>query len=287
MGTRRPEELGAFLRACRDALRPGDVGLQGGSRRRVPGLRREEVAVLADVGTSWYTWLEQGRSVQPSVQVLDALAQALRMTGQQRRHLFALAGVADPSPSDKNCAGASERSRLILEGFEPWPAVMFNHQQDAVDFNRPFRFLVDDLLALPRDQRNCAWLNFFDPRWIAGHEDHRRDCAAVVSKLRASYARSLDDPAWEPFLRRMRAGSSLFAELWDLNEVTQDPDRVVHLANRHVGLLSVSSTLLSYETTQAVQLRVYTPADAVTRARLGRLAEMLDDGRLGDVPGAA
>jgi hypothetical protein len=85
----------------------------------------------------------------------------------------------------------------------------------------------------------------------------------------------------------MRAGSSLFAELWDLNEVTQDPDRVVHLANRHVGLLSVSSTLLSYETTQAVQLRVYTPADAVTRARLGRLAEMLDDGRLGDVPGAA
>src|ERR1700743_2503941 len=87
----RRREFGAFLRSRRERLTPAEVGLPEGFRRRTPGLRREEVAMLAGVGTTWYTWLEQGRDVRPSVEVLSALATALRLAPHERRHLFALA----------------------------------------------------------------------------------------------------------------------------------------------------------------------------------------------------
>ena len=94
-------ELAAFLRTRRERITPEDVGLPGGGRRRTPGLRREEVALLAGVGVTWYTWLEQGRDINASVQVLEAVARTLRMDSQERWHLFQLAGVTVVPPAQE------------------------------------------------------------------------------------------------------------------------------------------------------------------------------------------
>src|SRR5690242_19521922 len=145
MASVRSRELGAYLRARRDRLSPEDVGLPGGGgRRRVKGLRREEVAVLANVGCTWYTWLEQGRNVQPSLEVLLGIADALRLSKDERRHLLLLGGYpgAEPVPAYKR---VDDQVQGLLDQLAPYPAVVMAPWFEPVAYNAPFRFLIDDL----------------------------------------------------------------------------------------------------------------------------------------------
>src|ERR1700747_3147533 len=120
-GERRRAQLGEFLKARRAQLSPGDFGMPPGSRRRTPGLRREEVALLAGVGVTWYTWLEQGRQINASTQVIDAVARTLRLDRAEREHLYRL---AEATPLRRECAGRGgpDRLREIVESLEPLPA---------------------------------------------------------------------------------------------------------------------------------------------------------------------
>lgn len=268
----RSRELGAFLRARRDRLSPADVGLPGGGgRRRVKGLRREEVAVLANVGSSWYTWLEQGRDVRPSVEVLAAIADALRLSGAERRHLFLLGGHPD-AEQPPSCARASGPLQALLDSLSPHPAVVINPWFDPLAYNAPFRFMIDDLEALPEDGRNCAYLHFTHPDWIAGHTDHEQDCAAFVAKLRVHHGESFADPAWAPLLSRLREESPLFARLWDQADVSTRPGRVKRIRSLHVGSLSVRAITMLLEESPRTRVIVYQPADRTTQERLEELA---------------
>ena len=126
----RREALADFLRKRRATRLPGEVGLPPGLRRRTPGLRREEVAQLANIGTSWYVWLEQGREVHPSAQVLESLAQALRLTPNERRHLFLLAGQALPllvSPAEESIGPALQQ---VLDDLNPSPVYVLGRRYD-------------------------------------------------------------------------------------------------------------------------------------------------------------
>ncbi|MGW5715686.1 helix-turn-helix transcriptional regulator [Amycolatopsis sp. NPDC003865] len=274
----RSRELGAYLRARRDRLSPADVGLPGGGgRRRVKGLRREEVAVLANVGSTWYTWLEQGRDVQPSAEVLAAIADALRLSHDERRHLFLLGGHPDAeTPSSSETAGV--RLQALLDSVAPHPAVVMNPWFEPLAYNAPFRFLIDDLEALPAADRNCAYLHFTHPDWIAGHSDHEQECAAVVAKLRAYYGESVTDPAWEPLLARLRAESPLFVRLWDQADVSTDPGRVKRIRSLHVGILSVRTVTMLFEENPRTRVVVYQPADRTTQERLEELASRIARG---------
>lgn len=276
----RSRELGAYLRARRDRLSPADVGLPGGGgRRRVKGLRREEVAVLANVGSTWYTWLEQGRDVQPSVEVLAAIADALRLSSDERRHLFLLGGhpgAATPSSRDT----VSGQLQGLLDGLSPYPAVVMNPWFEPVAYNAPFRFMIDDLEALPSADRNCAYLHFTHPDWIAGHSDHEQECAAVVAKLRAYYGESVTDPAWEPLLGRLREESPLFVRLWDQADVSTDPHRVKRIRSLHVGNLSLRTTTMLLQENPRTRVVVYQPDDHTTRERLDELANRIARGAI-------
>jgi transcriptional regulator with XRE-family HTH domain len=280
MADLRSRELGAYLRARRDRLSPADVGLPGGGgRRRVKGLRREEVAVLANVGTTWYTWLEQGRHVQPSVEVLSAIATALRLSGAERRHLFLLGGHPDaeqPSGWEKD----SGQLQALLDNLSPHPAVAMNPWFEPVAYNASFRFMIDDLEALPAADRNCAYLHFTHPDWIAGHSDHEQECAAVVAKLRAYYGESVTDPAWAPLLGRLRAESPLFVRLWDQADVSTDPGRLKRIRSLHVGTLSVRAITMLLEEDSRTRVVVYQPADHSTRERLDELAHRIARGAI-------
>jgi MmyB-like transcription regulator ligand binding domain/Helix-turn-helix domain len=268
-GVRR-RELASFLRSRRERISPDQVGLPPGRRRRTPGLRREEVAQLAAVGVTWYTWLEQARDIQVSGQVADAIARALLLDVTERRHLFTLAGTADPHP-DMTCPGMSRAVLTMLDRLEPLPAAVFNSRYDIIAHNRTYGRLVTDLDTLPVEDRNILWLGFTHPLWKERMVDREENIRLMAAKFRASMAEHLAEAPWKELLRRLQQASPDFCELWERHEVIQPDSHVKRYLNPEVGLLAFDFTHLWLGPQQGPRLTTYTPADATTRERLDRL----------------
>jgi hypothetical protein len=270
----RRHELASFLRSRRERISPDQVGLPPGRRRRTPGLRREEVAQLAAVGVTWYTWLEQAREIQVSAQVADAIARALMLDRIERRHLFTLAGAPDPNPL-LDCPGMSPAVRSMIDQLEPLPAAVVNSRYDIIAYNRTFGRLVDDLDAHSPEDRNLMWLAFTDPLWRERMVDRDETIRLMAAKFRASMAQHLAEPAWKALLKRLQQESPDFCELWERHEVLQPDGHVKRYLNPDVGLLSFDFTHLWLGPQQGPRLTTYTPADAVTQDRLQRLHSLI------------
>src|SRR3954453_792246 len=160
----RRQALADFLKTRRARLAPQEVGLPAARRRRTRGLRREEVAQLAGVGVTWYTWLEQGRDINASPQVLAAITRALLFDPQERTHLFTLAGVPDDTVAEE-CRVLAPTVQVILDQLEPFPALAVNGRYDLIAFNRIWASGFPDVTSLPNEDRNCLWLMFMEPAW--------------------------------------------------------------------------------------------------------------------------
>ncbi|UWE08541.1 helix-turn-helix transcriptional regulator [Actinacidiphila bryophytorum] len=266
----RRQELASFLRSRRERIAPEQVGLPPGRRRRTPGLRREEVAQLAAVGVTWYTWLEQARDIQVSSQVADAIARALMLDQNERRHLFTLAGTADPHPH-LDCPGVSPAVRAMIDQLEPLPAAVFNSRFDIVAHNRTYGRLVCDLDELPAEDRNVMWLAFTDQRWRERMLDREENTRVMAAKFRASMANHLAEPAWKELLRRLQQNSPEFREAWERHEVLQPGSHVKRYLNPEVGLLAFDFTHLWLGPQDGPRLTVYSPVDQLTRERLEEL----------------
>ncbi|GAA2714899.1 helix-turn-helix transcriptional regulator [Streptomyces luteosporeus] len=267
----RRRELAAFLRSRRERITPEQVGLPRGPRRRTPGLRREEVAQLAAVGVTWYTWLEQARDIQVSSQVLDALARALMLDRGERGHLFALANAVDPQPGTDS-AGITPALREMLEQLEPLPASVQNARYDILAHNRCYGRLMNDLDAMPPENRNCLWLHFTDPVWRASALNGAEARRAMAAKFRAAMAEHIAEPAWKCLLRRLLEASPEFGELWARHEIMPvDDQRPAILQHARVGLLRLNHTSLWTGPTPGTRLIAFTPADEDSREGLRRL----------------
>ena len=267
----RRKELGAFLRSRREAITPGQVGLPGNGRRRTPGLRREEVAQLAGVGVTWYTWLEQGRGITVSGQVLEAISRTLMLDPAERNHLFTLAGGGEHA-LQKECQSLSPSIQVILDGLGPFPAAVQNARFQILAFNDAYDHLIDEVSALPFEDRNSLWLCFTNPRWRAAIVDWDDAVGRKVAQLRAAMAEHVAERAWKELVARLTAASPEFAELWERHEVRGLENRTKHLINPRVGLLRLDYTNLWFGQRLGTRLVTYTPADASTRARLEKLA---------------
>lgn len=149
---------------------------------------------------------------------------------------------------------------------------------EPLAYNAPFRFMIDDVEALPAADRNCAYLHFTHPDWIAGHSDHEHECAGIVARLRAYYGESVTDPAWGPLLGRLREESPLFVRLWDQADVSGDPDRVKGIRSLHVGTLSLRTITMQLQANPRTRIVVYQPEDRTTRERLEELASRISRG---------
>ncbi|WP_367136210.1 MULTISPECIES: helix-turn-helix transcriptional regulator [Streptomyces] len=267
----RRGELAAFLRSRRERVSPEQAGLPRGPRRRTPGLRREEVAHLAAVGVTWYTWLEQARDIKVSPQVLDAVAHALQLDRSERSHLFALAAVADPVP-ENDCPGVSADLRMMLDRLEPFPACVQNSRYDLIAYNRTYNALMCDLDKLPREERNCMWLAFTNAEVRATLADREETVRAMAARFRASMAEHLGEPPWERLLAKLLATSPEFRMLWARHEVAPITSPRLR-AHRHpaVGELRLNFTSLWMGPHPGARLLTLTPADEETRERLERL----------------
>ncbi|GAA3525137.1 helix-turn-helix transcriptional regulator [Streptomyces osmaniensis] len=266
----RRHELAAFLRHRREHIAPEQVGLPRGSRRRTPGLRREEVAHLAAVGVTWYTWLEQARDIQVSVQVLDALARTLMLDPSERSHLFQLAGAVDPTPATA-CPSVTPAMRAVLEQLEPYPACLQNSRYDILAHNRTYGLLLCDLEAVPPEDRNCMILSYTNQDWQSSIVHLEETQRLMAARFRAAMAGHLGEPAWKMLLGRLRTESPAFREVWERHEVVSHRSKRKEFLNRHVGRILVDHTDLWLSPDVGPRMVTYVPADEESRVRLEKL----------------
>ncbi|MFC7485601.1 helix-turn-helix transcriptional regulator [Knoellia sp. CPCC 206453] len=273
----RRRELGAFLRARRERLTPADVGLPGGGRRRTPGLRREEVAQVAGVGVTWYTWLEQARDINVSAPVLDAICRALHLDARERSHAFTLASAVDTSDDQSQCMGLAEGFDVVLHQLDPFPAVTMTWRYDILGYNTAYRFLIDDLDAVPPEERNLLWLFFTRETWHHFSDDPPAVGAHLIAKFRAGLAHHLDDPLGAELVGRLRCESEEFSRLWEQHDV-REIEWPFKKFNSPIGPLRFNPHRLSHREGQGGGwTTIYTPHDEATAARLPLLVALAAD----------
>ncbi|MES9539911.1 helix-turn-helix domain-containing protein [Actinomadura sp. NPDC000600] len=262
------DQLADFLRRRREAIRPAEVGLDDGPRRRTTGLRREEVAMLAGMSVDYVVRLEQGRSSRPSVQLLGALARALRLSDDERDHLFHLAGHRPP-PADGVARLARAGLVRMLDLLGDTPALVLSDLGEVLAQNRAAVLLMGDHTRFSGDRRYVAYRWFTDPalRAVCPPEEQEHQARHIVADLRATAGRRSGDPAVAGLIDRLEAASADFRRLWAEHEVTvRRTDRKTILHPRVGRMLMDCETLVTPD--QGQQLLVLTPADAETRERL-------------------
>ncbi|HEX3788079.1 MAG TPA: helix-turn-helix transcriptional regulator [Pseudonocardiaceae bacterium] len=267
----RRRELAAFLRSRRERITPDQVGLPPIGRRRTPGLRREEVAQLAGVGVTWYTWLEQGRDINVSEQVLDAVANTLRLDPNERTHLFTLAGVQQETRGARECRAVPEPVHLMLRQLEPLPACVQNARMDLLAFNRSYDLMVGGLTHLEFDDRNSLLRAFLDPATRRRVVDWESAAPRLVAQFRASMAEHVAEPSWKCLVKRLREESPDFERMWNQHEVKAPENLTKTYLHPAVGLLRLDYTHFWLGQRSETRLVTYTPADEETRERLTRL----------------
>ncbi|MDG4858408.1 helix-turn-helix transcriptional regulator [Streptomyces sp. T-3] len=270
---RRRPELAAFLRSRRARVTPEDVGMPPGLRRRTPGLRREEVAQLSGVGVTWYTWLEQGRPINASAQVLDAVARTLRLDRPEREHLYHLAEVPH-APDDADQAFAVEvgpEIQGIIDALDPHPAVVYNARYDILATNPAYRDLFFPAPAGDSHRPNVLWRLFTVPEPSCPLVFREAELPVMVAQLRGAYGRHVGEPAWESFIRRLSAASPFFAELWASGDVVPPGSRVKTFRHKAVGEMRMTSVSLSINGMPESRIVTYTPNDEQSRERMSAL----------------
>jgi len=238
-----------------------------GSRRRTPGLRREEVALLAGVGVTWYTWLEQGRQINASTQVLDAVAHTLRLDRAEREHLYRL---AEATPLRTQCARTAvpDTIREIVYSLEPLPASLINSRFDVLLSNSASEELFWEWHTMPCIHRNTLWCCVTEPSACGKFLEYDKQVRYMVARLRAAYGRHIGDPDWEEDIRRLASMSREFAELWARHEVADSEPRTLTYLHPRAGTLSLAVSELDVPDLPEARIVVYTPRDEATRARL-------------------
>jgi transcriptional regulator with XRE-family HTH domain len=262
-------EVADFLRSRRSRLQPADVGLLASSRRRTPGLRREEVAQLADISTTYYTFLEQGRDVRPSHQVLDALAGALLLTAAERAHLVELVHGSAAS-ADRAADILAPEVATIVDRLDPWPAYVTGRSWDVLASNRACRMLWADWPALPAAERNVLWWTFMDPAARTVLADWKAEARAQLARFRSAAARHPGDEQFLSLIERLQAGSAQVRKWWPEHEVTPLSSGTKRIRHAVLGVIEFHHVVLQVADDPEQKLVTFTagPADEIALARL-------------------
>jgi transcriptional regulator with XRE-family HTH domain len=268
----RRRALAEFLRSRRERIQPEEVGFAPGGRRRTPGLRREEVAQLAGVGVTWYTWLEQGRDINVSTQVVEAISRTLRLDRLERNHLYTLAGLPT-GPVTGDCAVLPPSVQKVLDKASPYPAIVLNARYDVMAFNDAYCKVMLDLSQIPVEERNLLWLSFVSKQWQCSFTDEESIKLHMVAGYRAATADHLGEPSWHDLTQQLLAESPEFAGLWNRYDVAAPSNKVKVVDHPRVGLLRVEPVNLWLTRLGQARATVYTPVDDETEAKFHQLTD--------------
>ncbi|WP_280351468.1 helix-turn-helix transcriptional regulator [Nocardia abscessus] len=264
----RRDQLRDFLRTRRARLTPEDIGLATVGRRRTPGLRREEVAMLAGVGVSWYTWLEQGRDITVSAEVLDAIGVALRLSGPERTHLYLLAGLNPPPPGSTRDAEVTPQLRRLLDAWGSRPAVLRDRSWNLLAVNDTAR----TVFGFTDADHNCLVSFFTNARYRGMHTEWSAIAPAVVAAFRADAAHHPGDPEFDRVIGALTAASGEFAELWARHDVDAPSQAVKAVRHPEAGDLLFDTTTLAVADHPDWFLVLYNPQPGTeTAQRVDRL----------------
>jgi transcriptional regulator with XRE-family HTH domain len=268
----RRTELAAFLRSRRERISPEEVGLPVGTRRRTAGLRREELAQLAGVGVTWYTWLEQGRPINASVQVLDAIARVLGLDAIERAHLFRLADVPGAAvPADCDERKLPPEVQRILDAV-PYPASVITERFDLIAWNEIYAALFPSVVQAPLSERNTLLSCLTSRACCSAVPEQDKYSVALIAQLRNAYGKHVGDPAWTHFIRRLEALSPTFAEIWAAHDVAQPASHIKRFRHPTLGLITTKSTSFAVTALPIARMVIYTPDNARSEQAIARLA---------------
>ena len=259
-----------FLRSCRARIKPGDLGLPSPQRRRTEGLRREDVAALSGVSVAWYTWLEQGREMRVSDEVLERICHTFRLTDDERTYLFSMVQRRPPRlHHDRHLDVPPEISRLVAG--VPLPSIAMNLRWDVLAWNRLNAVIFRDYALLPVEERNLVEQLFTRPLLYRTPQDTENMARRILAKLRVDYSRIGDDPKFEAMIRRLESTSPLFRTLWrtpDINVGSYGINRISHPTYGELSFENVSSVPDGHP---SVRLVMCLPADDRTRAIIAQV----------------
>ena len=213
---------------------------------------------------TWYTWLEQGREIHASEQVLAAIGRVLLLDPHEHSHLFRLAGAAVPN-RDTECQNMPGEVPTLLARLHPYPASVANGRFDLLAYNRAYQALVGDLDSLPFDQRNVLWLMFTSPALQHQMVDWAETVRRLVGQYRANMADHVAEPTWKCLVNRLHEASPEFARLWGNHDVTAPENLVKRMVHPDLGLLQMRYTNLWLGQRLSLRMVTYTPADEATR----------------------
>ncbi|MCR8634044.1 helix-turn-helix transcriptional regulator [Paenibacillus radicis (ex Xue et al. 2023)] len=268
----RLHTLGQFLKTARTKLNPDTAGFTGGGRRRTPGLRREEVAQLADVSTTWYTWLEQGRNIQVSALVLDRIATALQLSTADRSYLFTMALKQTSSIFNESPPVIDPTLQRILDYLCPCPAFIADRRCDIIGWNKAASIIFGDIGPFSREDRNIVWLSFMKPEvreMVVNWEDFAKDFLTIFRNYQGQYH---GDPWYDEFIQHCGQINPMFKQLWQRSELPAVPKTLREINHPNAG--SMRFELTSFQVYARADLRccVYTPLpDTETEAKLEQL----------------
>ncbi len=253
----RREALGAFLRTRRARLQPSDVGLPVRNRRRTPGLRREEVAELANIGVSWYTLLEQGQDVHPSREVLSNLARALRLNTAEERHLFLLAyGTLPAKMALEEEVQVTPALQRVVDALNPHPALLIDRCWNALTWNRAADLLFRLHELCPPHSRNIVW-RFFQHEAAAFDQEWEKQAQSLVAQFRADYARYPGDPSFHSIIVDLQQVSPLFCLWWEQQNVRTLPLGSRVIKHPTLGLLEFDHVTFQISFSPDLRVKIY------------------------------
>ncbi len=266
-------ELGAFLRAHRERLKPADVGLPatgpGAARRRTPGLRREEVATLSGVGVAWYTWLEQGR-VAASRQVLEAVARSLRLDPAGLRHAMRLAGFHEPAEplAGARRGGLVEVWQPVLDSWPTSPAVLLDRHFDLLGWNAAWSGVWGPPQAVPTERRNLLWLMAADARSRAALADWQPLAMSVFQYFRAQAGPGLEQARTAEVYRLLEEDAPELAHWWGCHSVAELTARAVTVRRPGGGSVRLSLSSFHPVDDRSALVLLFTPLTDGDRERM-------------------
>lgn len=256
----RHKELADFLKTRRARISPQQVGLPDGTRRRTPGLRREEVAYLSGIGITWYTWLEQGRDIQVSAQVLESLSRVLMLDEEETRHLYTLANQTPPSRIPLHQQAVNPMLQRILDSLRLSPSLILDTRWNVIAWNKAARVVLIDFEAMGPEDRNFIWLTFTNPAYREIFENWEQQAQGLVARFRAACGAYIDDPWVTEFVQKLKGASSEFARWWSMHDVENEREHNKVFNHPVVGKLAFEHSSFFVADNMNLKLFINAPA---------------------------